>query len=401
MKKYLNFSPIIVTVVIGYILFAGIFVWGVVRYSKNIERLFRQSMSDSITLIQSLEVQKLPSSEKYQIVLSEDALQNIRVEQNHNFEHFMQQYYEVQSNWLNMWLTFLAIFLGLMAIFIPIICLKFYEKQEEKLENVTKQAVEETKQMKAVREDVQNYVEQNKREIEKQLNLMSKDVKEVKQLTYQSKINEFLTRAYVKLQNKEYDNVLTICDEILSMDDRNFLALTLKGLTYGLQKKYELSIKHMSQALMIQPDDNYALCARGVSYINLNQFDKAIVDFSKSLIQEPNDIDTLMKRGFAYLKTEQYDKAIKDYVKVVGLKPDTKYALYNLTEAYLFNRSLTNAIATIKKYALLKQPYMIEDDLSVWKRLVENSGAKKVLQREMLSIIDSLEIKTRYSLEIE
>jgi len=96
-----------------------------------------------------------------------------------------------------------------------------------------------------------------------------------------------------------------------------------RGLAYINQKKYDLALADLSQALQLDP--NYAAAYSDIAtlYALQGDFDHAIDDASKAIELNPNGASYYHNRGVFYAEAKhEYEIAISDFDKAIELKPD-------------------------------------------------------------------------------
>ena len=100
------------------------------------------------------------------------------------------------------------------------------------------------------------------------------------------------------------------------------------------QKKYEKSIEHFTQAIILEPNFFEAYHNRGVIYSKKELYDLAIVDFNKTIELNPNLAEPYFNRGGAYIEIGEVDSAIEDCTRAIELNSNHAEAYNNRGNAY-------------------------------------------------------------------
>lgn len=101
-----------------------------------------------------------------------------------------------------------------------------------------------------------------------------------------------------------------------------------RGMSLGLQKKYDLAIADFNRALSIKTDFAEAYNDRGAAYRNMKEYDLAIADISQALQINPDFAEAYNNRGLAYFEKKQYSLAAADFKQALRLEPDSA-EIYN------------------------------------------------------------------------
>ena len=129
----ISFWKVIAITSIFFAIVSAVMLFNVRDYNFKIQQAFEESISENIKIIKSLQVVSADNKQFF-VTVNNAVKDSIKTKQETTYKDFMTKYYEIQSNWLNTWLTAIAIILALIAIIIPILFLKFNEKQETSLE---------------------------------------------------------------------------------------------------------------------------------------------------------------------------------------------------------------------------------------------------------------------------
>jgi len=316
-------------------------------YNSKVQQVFEKSITENINIIKSLKVinpnnlqcystQECLQSQAVNVqfsVATDDITKNlIKEKQEIAYKDFMEKYYEVQSNWLNTWLTILAIILGLMAIVIPILFLKFNEKQEEKL---SKALDDVGKLDDIIDKKVKNYSEKS-----------IKDLEEMKAYVNESKANALVSSAQNKIREGSYTDAENIINQAISLKESKEAHWGLAHI-YNQRKEYESLIKELELIVEKYGEDISSLVYLGVAYGHTINLEAAITNTEKAI--------ALLKRN------------------APGDKRSLSTCYYNLTEFYLRKK---DAIKALEYLNLFKDSapslYLFNDDEELWKNSISS-----------------------------
>ncbi|QUC65210.1 tetratricopeptide repeat protein [Nitrosopumilus sp. K4] len=91
-------------------------------------------------------------------------------------------------------------------------------------------------------------------------------------------------------ENGDYNQAITIYDEILEIAPDNISTLKMKGIAQSNLGYHEKSLKQFFKILQYKPDDAIALTGMGVGFGNLGEYQESLKYFKKALQEKPNSI---------------------------------------------------------------------------------------------------------------
>ena len=279
-----------------------------------------------------------------------------------SYQNFLANYYTTQSNWLNTWLTILAISMGVMGIAVPIIL----ADRKKDIEDTIKNAKETIEGLKA---ELTKAIESNIVATDDKLTNMDNKLKEV---------HEYVAKA------KESENKAKAS------------SLFLEGNRYHAEKKFDEAIENYTKAIKLNGNFKEAYNNRGVSYVDTGDYFSAIKDYEKVMEINSNDTDAYNNRGIAYIKQKKYSLAIADFNKIIELDSNFVKAYYNLAEAYIFNKEFDKALETLNQFQQKeKKPYIYNDDYDLWLDELNKSTQDAIVQQIIEIIKTKLTKKER------
>ena len=167
-------------------------------------------------------------------------------------------------------------------------------------------------------------------------------------------LKEALQLARTKKREKSYDEVVSICSDILLEFPHNKNAKELlKKLPYEdffnrgndcLNKgELESAISHYKNALKIRPDLAQAHCNLGIVYKNLGDTKKASECYETALRINPDYLNAHMKFGLFLMESGNLVKAENCFKNVIQINPSNSAARVYLGNIYLAKLELDTA----------------------------------------------------------
>lgn len=105
-----------------------------------------------------------------------------------------------------------------------------------------------------------------------------------------------------------------------------------RGDSLFAKQDYKAAIADYTQALAINPENEYAYLYRGMAHSFLGEQQAAIADYTQAIQINPDNAALYLRRGEAFLALKDKQAAIKDYQKAVDLyKVQKETNSYNKT----------------------------------------------------------------------
>ncbi len=135
-------------------------------------------------------------------------------------------------------------------------------------------------------------------------------------------MNEFdyLAKAKDKMQDEKYNEVISLCDKALKINNK-------------LPEAYSF---------------------RGNARYNLGEYDTAADDFSHAIEQEPDDADHYYDRSWSYCNMDKLEDAIVDMNKAIEIKPKISYFYYDKGRFEYWADRYKDSVVTLTKGIELK-----------------------------------------------
>lgn len=382
-KQKCNVSNVIVVAIISFVAVCGIMLLMVLQYHHQLNQTFQNSINKTTEIISNI---KIENQKNKQVIISEELLKAITQANQNEYESFLRNYYETQNNWLNMWLTILALLLGFLGLIVPLCFLKFYESKKEEFNIVIREVEKKKETMTQDLEEVKKYVEKAK-ESEKRV-----------------EVNRYFISAMREGSKKNYLTALERINKALDLAPKNTNLISTKADILSDLRRFQEAIPLYEQVIKERPSsgiyNNYA-----DALAEIKDFDKAIEMFSKAIsMTGEEDYRLFCNRGTAFMEKGDTEKALEDFNKALQLVPANKSPegiLYNLVECHLKRKDFREALSIFKKFLnASKIPFIYNDDKPVWLSYLKDSLEQKEVT-EIANLINDLKIKNRINDELE
>ena len=410
-------SKLLCISIISFFIIVLIMVGFIVSYHVSIENIFEKSINYNTQLIKGLSIVNT-KSKKYVIISQNDTLKNFDKAQTSQYKSFLEKYLEIQANWLNAWLTILAIILGLLGIAIPICFTKFYENKKIEIEKYkfdlehirttvqqknnqlvrllsdvrgTNQRVKslfqdldtknlqidtlivETQQIQRNIRDENSFRQKHLDDLLNQTQLLQNEI-EKEAITIKEKSNE-ITNIYHQIQNyaEEAQKIK------LDTEANNYMNMSFH---FCKDNQYLEALSQINKAIELRRKPEY-LAFRAFIYSKMKNYSKSIDDYIEAISQKANDFPLHISLGVVFLQAGQLSQAIDILNKAKELNPRHPIAYYNLTEAYIRNNEYKRALEALTTYISLENsPFIMDDDKKTWTEALDlaprNSDVKKI-----------------------
>lgn len=134
-------------------------------------------------------------------------------------------------------------------------------------------------------------------------------------------------RLGVEASNRgETDKAIDHFSEAVRLDPRNNYAFRNRGDIWVQKKDYDKAMTDYDEAIRIYPMFKDALCSRGYLWLLKKEVDKAMKDLNDAIQIDPKFAEVYNIRGEVWLAKKEYDKAIADFDECLRLKPDHENA---------------------------------------------------------------------------
>ncbi len=181
-------------------------------------------------------------------------------------------------------------------------------------------------------------------------------------------------KATEALENKRYDQAISLLREVVTNDPADFPAWSELGTAYFIRKDYAEAEKAYSQAISQKPDYDVALISLGRLRIAQKNFDGAISVLTEAVKAQPTSAQANYFLGEAYLQIKKGSLAVGYLTEAIKLDP-IGMADTHLRLAALFNAAGLKDRAAGEYEAFLKKKPDHPDRKKLEQYIAENKPA--------------------------
>jgi len=136
------------------------------------------------------------------------------------------------------------------------------------------------------------------------------DIQSDHDLQYSNDTDLWIERAIFLYKEGDYDGAVKCCDKALELDPDDMIAMTKKGLIFGVQRKFEESLKCYDKVLDIDPDDEEAMLQKAAVLTDMDRYDEAIFYCSRLLIKNPDNFDVQILKARCLFIKGRYEESM-------------------------------------------------------------------------------------------
>lgn len=408
-----NTSKIFTGAIIALVILLLIMLTCMIGYCNSIKNIQHNNQQLIVQTLKNLEI-KNTKNENFEILIKKNNSDNLNKITNEQYNDFLIKYNENQSNWLNIWLTILGIALAFIGLIAPLCFMKLYEDKKAEMDKI----IEEARRQK------------DKAELSVQK--MEEDLATVKKYVNEAQSIAKYTEGLNKIREDKNNEAEKLFLEAIELNPENDDALDALGCLYGKKKDFTKAIEYLEKAIAIKPtaihynnmsfiqqinnnipeaikyellalekavnDNNRAFYNSILSYLYSEQqnTDKTLhyLNEARSL---SSDVKVMSNCCVALINIKKYKEAIEQLKILIKINP-IALNYYNLTEAYIFDKQITEALKTIKIY-ITKQKHrdcygIYNDDYDKWMATLQQEEETPEI-KELIEIINSLEKRER------
>ncbi len=131
-----------------------------------------------------------------------------------------------------------------------------------------------------------------------------------------------------KFKFNEFQEAISAIEIAIKLCPDSVRYLVLRGRSYFLIGKYELSMIDFNKAISISQTNFEAYYDRGVALLSTNKYQEAFDDFTKALSLNDRSFDSYLNRAMACQGMQKNTSALYDYQKAQHLQPNEPLAFY-------------------------------------------------------------------------
>lgn len=165
------------------------------------------------------------------------------------------------------------------------------------------------------------------------------------------------------VENGKHGAAMDVFNEVLALDNNNFIAYNARGNIYTNWQEYENSLSDYSNAIDLEPFYPPPYYNRGRVYNNLGRYDEAIIDLQKSIELSPDEFGYRANGniGLIYHKMGDYEKALEAFNESMSYDDTKADVFYFRGETYTALEDYNSAIAdyqtAIERFARYDKAY--------------------------------------------
>lgn len=331
-------------------------------------------------------------------------------------DEFMQQYYLVQSDWLNKWLTALAIIMAILGIMVPICFVKFLENKEKEMNRIIDDARKQKDEMEIHVEKMEQQLSEVMAESEAitvKSQKMSQELAEVKEYVATAQSESIYMEAKSEYENGHISEAIELLYKAKNHKISNKIC-NLLGKCFFSKNYLNKAIKAYSEAIELDKNDDIAFNERARCYHHKKQYDEALSDINEAIslnsknnkyrlnkmlflvsfdkVKYKADAEKLIetarnKYGYDWVvlnilglissKIDNYELAInllESSMKLV-FQPYAQY--YNLARVYILQGNYKKALTKLKEFIKVDEKKqnlgIYDDDYELWKDKILSS----------------------------
>lgn len=227
---------------------------------------------------------------------------------NNNYKDFLIHYYENQANFLNIWLTWLAIFAGIAGIGIPLVMNASYKEKMHLMDREFKLQKIAMYKLRNKAEETINTLQNNfNNDLIEKISEIDGKVNKTEIFAKVSAANSLFTEVSHFLDDKKYDlaisklnETINIANDVLQLENENMEIISLLARAYGLraniysiQGENDKSIEDYTKAV------EFAKIGNDYTLINLGCEELLQVQILADKFEEA--LKTLAESNFTYI----------------------------------------------------------------------------------------------------
>jgi len=168
------------------------------------------------------------------------------------------------------------------------------------------------------------------------------------------------------------------------------------GLFFLNSSQLDLSIKHLKEALSLEPQNNLALNALGLAYSMKGNLDESVTYFTECLKINPTLTEAHNNLGSVYQEMGLLDKAEEHFI---AASMDTQYSfrelpLYNLARLYFNQDKIQDAFFQVQKSLEMKHDFPLALNLEgkIFSKLDQLDNAVRSFEKALKINPDDIDL---------
>ncbi|AFY62703.1 tetratricopeptide repeat protein [Synechococcus sp. PCC 6312] len=170
-------------------------------------------------------------------------------------------------------------------------------------------------------------------------------------------IPQALKTAQHHLNQREFDQAQSLCQQVLGIAPHTPGAFYLLALIADQQEKYPDAIQHYQRVIQLQPDNPTAYNDLGNALQRSKNILQAIPCYQKAIALKPNNAQAYSNLGVAYQDLGRYEEAQAAYRQGIQVEPTYPHTYYNLGKSFQSQDRLEEAILTYQRCIQIDPSY--------------------------------------------
>jgi len=125
--------------------------------------------------------------------------------------------------------------------------------------------------------------------------------------------------------------------------------LIFQGSDYQYRGELDKAARAFSQALKLEPDNEFALNKLAINYVKQEKFDQARPLFEKVLRLSPDNTFARLWIGLLHLKENSTSAAFEEFERILAMDPDNADAYYFIGVIYAVEHNPQKAVEFLRK----------------------------------------------------
>lgn len=152
-------------------------------------------------------------------------------------------------------------------------------------------------------------------------------------------------RARGHFEAKSFPHALAEFSQAIEIQPANDYLYHWRGRTYWEAENHSLALADFSRAIELQPSRVDYYHWRGLAYRKAHDYPAALADFSQAIALQPANGNNYWARGYTHREAQDYQAAVHDFSKAIELQPDNINFYYWRGRSYLEMKDTASAWA--------------------------------------------------------
>lgn len=161
--------------------------------------------------------------------------------------------------------------------------------------------------------------------------------------------NTVYNEAYILYQNRDYQQALVLCNNLIQADANNYLVWNLLGQIFFQQLDYETAIQCLKKSIEIKPDFIESYYWLGNVFFSLELYNESISVLEEALYIDNSHSVLYYNISAAYLQLKKYDQSENYAKKTIEIDPKNEEGYICLSKIYRQRKDQKKALEYLLK----------------------------------------------------